>query len=328
MSILLTGASGFAGAHMLRGLLDNGHDSIVCPVTFSHGGSRNRLQSLLNEGELKNVKFLEFDLATKKLDLDKYSISLVINFASESHVDSSISTPFEFVTNNIALMVNLLEAIRDTARLIPILHISTDEVYGEIGEQFDNIEWELPLRPSNPYSASKASQEQLIYAYCRTFRFSSLILNITNMIGEAQNVEKFIPRVISRLFNQKEINVDTNLAGQIGSRRYIYVGDVVRAIIFLMTKPEIFQAGFIDRYHIGGDQSFSNLEMIEIISHVLKRLPILVFSPSPRPGYDLEYNINTNKMKKTGWVQNYSIPEALERIVDWTLQNPNWMEFE
>lgn len=326
MSILLTGASGFAGAHMLKGLIDKGFGQIICPVTYSHGGNPNRLKGLINQDRLSEIRILEVDLAENELDFDALKIDLVINFASESHVDNSISYPLKFVNNNILLMINILESIRRASSQIPIIHVSTDEVYGEIAGGKRNSEWELPLRPSNPYSASKASQEELLYAYSRTFGLSAVILNITNMIGEAQNVEKFVPRAISRAHHFRPINIDTNQNGVVGSRRYIYVGDVVSAIILLIDKGLKTELGSIDRYHIGGDTSYSNFEIVKIISDILKIDPILQFAPSPRPGYDLEYNVSTDKIVRLGWTQLNSIPDALVKIINWTFNNPEWLE--
>ena len=201
-SILLTGASGFAGSHMLKCLLKNTTSHIFCPVTYRHGGSENRIKSIVSSESAEKYTVFECDLAKENLnDFDFLSgVSLIINFASESHVDRSITEPRNFMSNNINLMINLLEFSRLKNRNLQFIHVSTDEVYGALDKSFSNTEWSRPHLPSNPYSASKSAQESLVVSYYKTFDLNISIINSTNILGEGQNQEKYIPKVIRKIF--------------------------------------------------------------------------------------------------------------------------------
>ena len=183
MNILLTGASGFAGAHMLKYLLENTKAHIFCPVTYSHGGLIERIPSVVGRAYGDRFTLMEIDLAdslaVRTLNFSEYN--LVINYASESHVDRSISNPKEFTSNNTSLMINLLEQTR-LQKNLPFVHLSTDEVYGPIPHGETNFEWERIHLPSNPYSASKSAQESLAVAYFKTYNFPICIINATNFI--------------------------------------------------------------------------------------------------------------------------------------------------
>lgn len=329
--ILLTGASGFAGAHMLKELLLDNENFIYCPVTYRHGGRKDRIPDLITGKKDSNYKVFVTDLAEQQLDFDKLEVDYVINFASESHVDNSIVQPETLVSNNVNLMINVLESIRKSKRSIPLLHISTDEVYGEVVRGRDIREWSSILLPSNPYSASKAMQESLIVAYQRTYGALCCVFNITNMIGEAQNPEKFLPRAISRVLTGQEINVDTNDCGEIGSRKYIYVGDVTKAVAMVLTK--IFDGTLslhrtVEKFHISGSQEYSNLDVIRYVGKSLRMVPRTTIKPSPRKGYDLRYDLNSDKIRSFGWVESKSISEVIDKTVEWTIARRNWLEQE
>ena len=326
--ILLTGASGFAGAHMLRNLLEKTNYYIYCPVTFLHGGSKQRILDLIPIDFVERYSLLEVDLAKSRVGIESLEIDYIVNFASESHVDNSIINPQPFVSNNINLIMNLLESVRESNTRIPFLHISTDEVYGEIKLGDDVKEWVSKLSPSNPYSASKAMQEELILSYQRTYGIRCCIFNITNMIGEAQNVEKFLPRALSRVINRETINIDTNTDGHIGSRKYVYVKDVADGILLILDKigkGDISLETNVEKFHISGASEFSNLDIVKIISECLNTEPVLTFNPSPRIGYDLRYDLNSQKIRSLGWRESQSVPSTVQQIVEWTLSKSHWM---
>jgi len=331
-SILLTGASGFAGAHMLKHLLERTDYQVICPVTYTHGGHKNRIPSLIGTNHFDRFNLIHHDLAEEP-DLERHDfgqVRCIINFASESHVDRSISNPLEFVSNNISLMTNLLEFTRKYAISSKFIHVSTDEVYGALLQNTDNSEWMRPHLPSNPYSASKSAQESLAISYYKTFGVDMTIVNVTNMMGEAQNQEKFIPKVIRKLLSQEKINVDTDLNGTIGTRKYVYVGDVANAILTIANQDHSSDLGlksdFLEKYHISGDKEFSNLEIIESIAAILAVKPVLKISQSPRPGYDVSYELSSTKIRNLGWKSEKSIEKSLENIVNWTLNHPDWLE--
>ena len=331
MKILLTGASGFAGAHMLNFLLNNTNHEVICPVTYRHGGHVSRIPSLISEEKLKRVRIFEQDLALGYIPRNEFTedVEMIINFASESHVDRSIVNPIDFSLNNTNLMINLLEYAR-TLKNVFFLHISTDEVYGSIPRNEKNIEWQRPHLPSNPYSASKSAQESLAIAYFKTYKIPIAIVNATNMIGETQNQEKFLPKIIHRVVHDYAINIDTDANGIIGSRKYIYVGDVATAVWSvaqrLLTDNNFALDAVVPlKYHLSGEEEISNLQLVEWVSNHLNKVPKVSVSPSPRPGYDLRYELTTEKIRSEGWKESRSIAERVKAIVDWTIKNPKWL---
>jgi dTDP-glucose 4,6-dehydratase len=331
-SILLTGASGFAGVHMLKHLLENTESHIYCPFTFSHGGRKERIDTIIGENYSHRFTFFKCDLSIQNLDNFSFisNLSTIINFASESHVDRSILNPQKFISNNINLMVNLLEYTRLRSPEIEFVHISTDEVFGPLDESIDNFEWELPHFPSNPYSASKSAQESLLISYHKTYFLKSMIVNITNMIGEGQNQEKFLPMVIRRILENEVINIDTNLNGEIGSRKYIYVGDVAKTILSILNSTgDNQQTSLLPRkFHISGSNAISNLDIVKSISKILKKDFKYTVSPSPRSGYDLSYQLSSNKIDRSKWQDKESIMDKISDIVEWTIKNPEWLKID
>ena len=334
-SILLTGASGFAGSHMLRCLLKNTTSHIFCPVTYRHGGSEKRIKSIVSSDFTEKYTVFECDLAQENLnDFDFLSdVSLIINFASESHVDRSITEPRNFMSNNINLMINLLEFARLKSRDLQFIHVSTDEVYGALDKSFNNAEWTQPHLPSNPYSASKSAQESLVVSYYKTFDLNISIINSTNILGEGQNQEKYIPKVIRKILNYEDISVDTDIYGTIGSRKYVYAGDVADAVNLISKLQNnshkfAIKKNLPERFHISGIDELSNLEIVKIISKILNMESKINIHPSPRPGYDLRYELSSNKLRDLGWVESKPIIQRLKEIVEWTVSRPEWLNID
>jgi len=334
-SILLTGASGFAGSHMLRCLLKNTTSHIFCPVTYRHGGSEKRIKSIVSSEFTEKYTVFECDLAQENLnDFDFLSdVSLIINFASESHVDRSITEPRNFMSNNINLMINLLEFARLKSRDLQFIHVSTDEVYGALDKSFNNAEWTQPHLPSNPYSASKSAQESLVVSYYKTFDLNISIINSTNILGEGQNQEKYIPKVIRKILNYEDISVDTDIYGTMGSRKYVYAGDVADAVNLISKLQNnshkfAIKKNLPERFHISGIDELSNLEIVKIISKILNIESKINIHPSPRPGYDLRYELSSNKLRDLGWVESKPIIQRLKEIVEWTVSRPEWLNID
>jgi dTDP-glucose 4,6-dehydratase len=334
-SILLTGASGFAGSHMLRCLLKNTTSHVFCPVTYRHGGSEKRIKSIVSSEFTEKYTVFECDLAQENLnDFDFLSdVSLIINFASESHVDRSITEPRNFMSNNINLMINLLEFARLKSRDLQFIHVSTDEVYGALDKSFNNAEWTQPHLPSNPYSASKSAQESLVVSYYKTFDLNISIINSTNILGEGQNQEKYIPKVIRKILNYEDISVDTDVYGTMGSRKYVYAGDVADAVNLISKLQNnshkfAIKKNLPERFHISGIDELSNLEIVKIISKILNIKSKINIHPSPRPGYDLRYELSSNKLRDLGWVESKPIIQRLKEIVEWTVSRPEWLNID
>jgi dTDP-glucose 4,6-dehydratase len=333
-SYIVTGASGFAGIHFLNSLIDLRETSeYICPVSFKHGGHKERFASILKPDLLNRIEIIETDLAKERIKsiVSESLPHTIVNFASESHVDRSITSPDAFFDNNIQLMINVLEFARNSkSRLI---HISTDEVYGEIPIGSTNFEWERNFMPSNPYSASKVAQEALIISYCRTFNVDVTIMNFTNLIGEGQNQEKFIPRAISRILNGKVINIDTDKSGLVGSRKYLDVRVMSKAVMKILKLDSSYLRETFDvatsvplKFHVPGIKETTNEEIIQFIAKKLNKEPLLTKNPSPRQGYDLRYDLTTSRMMKLGFDSSFDLYDRLAEVVDFTLQNPFWLE--
>lgn len=342
MKILLTGASGFVGAHVLRHLLANTDAQIVAPYTFRHKGLPQRIASSVCDHDdwTQRVELLHWDLTAPAdtLTLRKLQgCDVIMNVASESHVDRSIEQPGPFIRNNVDIMLNVLETAR---RISPslVLQMSTDEVYGPAYGGYAHREWD-PVIPSNPYSASKAAQEAIATSYWRTYGVPVVITNTMNIVGEMQDPEKFVPMIIRNLRAGKPITVHTSPEGVPGSRYYLHARNLADAWLYLArlflesgtpAYPEVDRPG---RFHIVGEQEIDNIRMVVIIGNllgmsadeVLALVQPVSFHAS-RPGHDLRYALDGLRIQTLGWRAPVGMDEAMERTVKWTLEHPEWLE--
>ena len=333
MQILLTGASGFVGAHMLKFLMENTDAHVYCPVTYSHGGHPQRIESLIDRQYFSRISVFQHDLANVQLENSHFpkSIDQIINFASESHVDRSIMDPYAFVMNNVQLMINLLEFSRKF-KIASFLHVSTDEVFGDFKDATLNREWSQPHLPSNPYSASKSAQESLAISYWRTYGVNISIANSTNIIGEAQNIEKYLPKIIGKILSGEIINIDTDIDGNMGSRKYVYASDMVSAIWLIINsgaseKPRT-ERDLPVRFHISGSAEISNEMLVDLVGRALKVEPKIQLGISPRFGYDLRYELDSSKIRALGWKEHMIIEDSIKEICQWTLANQEWLSHD
>lgn len=330
--VLLTGASGFVGAHILKHILKHTDWDVVCLSTFTHHGIQDRITFATEEydPEMSRVKVILCDLSSPISSVTSKKIGkidYVINSASESHVDRSVDSPTPFIINNVALICNLLDWARD-ANLEKFVQISTDEVYGPYQNR-KSVEWD-PHLPSNPYSASKAAQESIAFAYWRTYNIPLIITNTMNIIGEAQGVEKFTPMVIKRLLNNEPVDIHTYDGGKIGSRHWIYAGNKASAIVHILkTVQPLLPADSSkpERFNIAGDDHFTNLQWAEMISEIMGTglWYNLKDSSISRPGYDPSYALDDLKLRSLGWTPDYDLKESLDSTVMWYLNNSEWL---
>jgi dTDP-glucose 4,6-dehydratase len=344
--VLLTGAAGFVGSHVLRHLLINTDWQIVCPVTFRHKGMPPRLVSAVLDldtpVENERVKVIMMDLTAPVDALSRRrlgKIDYILNIASESHVDRSIFNPVPFVLNNTALILNVLELARYLRPEI-FLQMSTDEVYGPADPGEAHAEWSV-IVPSNPYSASKAAQEAVCTAYWRTYGVPVVITNTMNIIGEMQDPEKMVPKTIRTLLDRQPVPVHCDTDGKPGSRFYLHARNLADAWLWLLEQawrtwePNAYADGCSrpSRFNIVGEREVDNIEMVQMIAGFMgvePRYETTAFHSS-RPGHDLRYALDGSKLAGLGTVQGWTPPfrlkESLERTVKWTLDNPEWIAF-
>lgn len=344
MKVLLTGAGGFVGHHTLAHLLKTTDWDIVATDSFRHFGISARIRAVFEElpGESSRVKVVTHDLTTP-LDLitarEFGDPDVIINMASESHVDRSISDPRPFVENNVALVLTLLDYARTLPNLKTFIQISTDEVYGPAPDGIHHSEWS-PQLPSNPYSASKSAQEAIATSYWRTFNVPVIFTNTMNIIGERQDVEKFVPLIINTLQQGKPVPVhalEKDGKWKSGSRFYLHARNQADALRFLITHyvntPHRYTDGIErpERFNVKGELEVSNEEMVSLIAKFLgiskpiNELVEFINVEGTRPGHDLRYALNGDKLIGLGWKPPVPFEKSLERTVNWTVKNPSWI---
>ncbi len=330
--ILLTGAGGFVGHHILEHFLKRTDWQIVCLDSFRHRGKTDRIRQVLDAYPdwAERIDVLPHDLRvpiSAQLALAIGQIDYLVSVASESHVDRSISEPRSFIENNVALALTLLDYAREHP-VTKFLHVSTDEVYGPAPDNSEHAEGE-PHRPSNPYSASKAAQEDIVYSYWRTYGLPVGISNTMNIVGERQDPEKFVPRVIGSVLGGARVDIHASSSGKIGSRFYLHARNQADALLCLLRSQPfpVYGEGEMGRWNVVGEREIDNLAMAQMIAAAAdRRLSYqLVDFHSYRPGHDLRYALDGTKMGELGWKPPLPIEESLERTVKWTLDHREWL---
>ncbi len=335
MRILLTGGAGFVGSHVLAHLLAHTDADIVVPWTLRHRGNSQRLAEALDQAPepgawTHRVTTFMHDLACPMpatLVEEIGPVDYILNIASESHVDRSISDPAPFIRNNVELMLNVLDLTRQL-RPRMLLHMGTDEEYGPAYGDYKHVEWDTVL-PSNPYSASKAAQSAIATSYWRTFGVPVVLTRTMNLIAPGQDAEKFIPTIIRKVLAGETVQIHSSPDGQPGSRHWIDAREFGAAWLHLMrtVEPEMYpDADRPSMFHVVGEER-SNLEIAQTIADVLDR-PLhyeLTSFHSSRPGHDLRYALDGSKLAEAGWSPGRPLEETLADIVAWYLAHPAWL---
>ena len=321
--VIVTGGLGFIGSNLIKLLLKKNY-YVVNVDKVSYSSNKYNLKEYDNN---KNYKFIRLDINNKKLTkiFTRYKPIGVFNLAAETHVDRSIDNPSNFIKSNIVGTFNLLESFRRFYKFYSntkLIHISTDEVFGDvlIGRSNENFKY----KPSSPYAASKASSDHLVSAYVRTFRIPAIITNCSNNYGPCQHPEKLIPKLIYNIINNRELPIYGN--GK-NSREWIYVMDHCEGLLKVFLKGKIGEF-----YNIGSNKNLNNLQITKYLLDIAKKhieigKKVKIRFVKDRPGHDLRYALNSNKIKSNlKWNPNTKIIDGLNKTFLWYYNNQKYFK--
>tara|TARA_B100002003_G_scaffold143562_1_gene132851 strand:- start:1224 stop:2255 length:1032 start_codon:yes stop_codon:yes gene_type:complete len=320
---IVTGGLGFIGSNLIKLLLKNNFFVInVDKISYA--------SNFFNLRDIKkiNYKFYKSDICDKKKlnsIFEKHKPDVLFNLAAETHVDRSINNPQAFFKSNIMGVYNILECVRKYIRIqknFRMIHVSTDEVYGDIKKLKKSKEGDK-YNPSSPYSASKASADYLINAYVRTYKLPVVISNCCNNFGPNQFPEKLIPKTIFNIITNKNIPIYGKGRNQ---REWIYVEDHCRALVNIFRKGKIGES-----YNVGTGFVLNNIKLVQKIMKIYysnfgkKKRKVEIEFVIDRPGHDLRYALNSDKIKKKlDWSHLYSFDKAIVKTIEWYLKNPEF----
>ena len=322
--IIVTGGLGFIGSNLIDLLIKRNY-SIINLDRVSYSSNFYNVKDYKN---IKNYKFIKCNLNNKNKLLSiflKYKPECIFNLAAETHVDRSIDGPKDFIDNNILGIFNLLEAFRKFYKIFKktkLIHISTDEVYGDVLKGRSNEEY--TYKPSSPYAASKASSDHLVYSYVRTFKIPAIITNCSNNYGPKQHPEKLIPKLIYNIINNKNLPIYGK--GK-NSREWIYVKDHCEALIKVSKKGKIGEF-----YNIGSNKNLNNIEITKKLLKIASKYfqigsNVKIKYVKDRPGHDVRYALNSNKIKNNlKWKPKTSVNNGLKKTLLWYLNNKTYFK--
>ena len=318
--VIVTGGLGFIGSNLIDLLINKNYYVInIDKITYS-----SNFYNIKEHRNSRKYKFIRCDIKEKKIKkiLFNYKPIAIFNLAAETHVDRSIDNPEGFIQSNIVGVSNLLECFKKFSKKYKskLIHISTDEVYGDIltGRSDENY----PYQPSSPYAASKAASDHLVRSYIRTYKIPAIVTNCSNNYGPKQHPEKLIPKLIYNILNNKPLPIygrGTN------SREWIYVKDHCEALLKVLTKGKAGQF-----YNIGSNKNLNNLQvskkLIKVSKNYIKlKNKVKITFVKDRPGHDTRYALNSNKIKnKLGWSPRTNFEQGIKLTFDWYNKNKTY----
>lgn len=322
MHVVITGGCGFIGSHLVERILkSNGWSiSVLDGLSYASRGL-DRLHSI-KAFDYGRVQVFPVDLSRPlprdvKRELGK--IDAIVHMAAEVHVDKSIADPERFVQSNIMGTFQMLELAREF-KPSHFLYFSTDEVFGPATDGVAHKDWDR-YNSANPYSATKAAGEELALAWANTYGVPLTITHCTNVFGERQNPEAFIPSTIGKVLYRERVRIHTNAAGVSGARFYIHAGDVAAAVMRLLdTEPRR------DKFNITSDSELTNMDVALAVAEALAMTFDFDYVSTDRPGCDFRYALDGSKLRALGWKPAEDFDAVLERVVGWYAENQSWLK--
>ena len=332
MKIFVTGGAGFIGSALIKELISNSDNEIINIDKLTYAGNLLNLKDIENK---KKYKFKKFDINDFREISELFSIEkpdAIINLAAESHVDRSITEPANFIKTNILGTFSLLEVVREyiiknkNKKRFKFLHVSTDEVFGDLSINEPACNEDKKYAPSSPYSASKASSDHLVRAWGRTYNIQTIITNCTNNYGPFQFPEKLIPVTINNIISEEKIPIygDGNQC-----RDWLYVDDHARALSKILIHGKVDET-----YNISGNNNISNINLVKKICQLMDKKQKkgdlsssikLISFVKDREGHDVRYALDSSKVRnELNWQPIETIETGLEKTIDWYLQNQEW----
>ncbi len=315
MKLVVTGGAGFIGSNFVhRTLAAHADWKLLVLDKLTYAGNLKNLESALPSGR---CEFVQMDICDPAVTDVLRGCDAVVHFAAESHVDRSIEDAAAFVRTNVEGTHNLVQASRQ-AGVPRFIHVSTDEVYGSLGDDGEFTE-ESPLQPNSPYAATKAASDLLVLAYVRTHNFPAIVTRCSNNYGPYQFPEKFIPLMVAQAMAGKRLPVYGRGANV---RDWLHVADHCDAIEAVLTRGRCGEV-----YNIGGGREMRNLEVAHLILERLGLPETLIEFVKDRPGHDLRYAICCEKLsQETGWQAKISFEEGLQQTINWYRNNQTWLD--